>query len=287
MKQLWQFLQSIPAQLWVVILVAGISVIGSIAKKLKQQADQRKLDAIRRRAEYEAMRTGQVAPSEPQMSSEEAERRRRLEQLAAQRKAQLEELRRRREAQRQAQQAPPPRPTPPVTTSTSAPPRASTPGSRPVPTSHPSHPHPTQPHPTPQRATPRPTQPHPTRPQPTQPYQSQSRPTQSRPTQPRPTISAQQRARLEARRQQELAERLAQAARAARRSVEPQTERVMLAEDAEARDHARELERAAHKAGQSPITHLLRTPAGLRQALIAAEVLGPPMANRQGHRPDF
>lgn len=249
MNQLWNFLTGIPIQLWVVIAVFSFSAIGSIAKKLKQQAEQRKLDGRRKRAEYEAVRTGQTAPPEPDVSSEEAERRRRLEQLAAQRKAQLEELRRRREAQRQQQQ----RPMPPVQTSTTAPPP---PARRTTPPT-PARPQ-AQPRPVPQRQSPQ-------RPSP-----------QPRPQAPQ-RVSVEERVRREAYRRQQ----------AAAQPPKPQAPSAILPERVLLAEQAAEFERQAALAAKAapPVPHgiagAVRTRAGLRQALILSEVLGPPMAARQ------
>jgi hypothetical protein len=91
-------------QLVVIVLALGSGVIGTIFKKLQEQAAKKRVQDELMRREVERLRTGRDPDREDASS---AERARREAEVARRRKAQLEELRR-RAAQRGASAGPAP-----------------------------------------------------------------------------------------------------------------------------------------------------------------------------------
>ncbi|HHN77926.1 MAG TPA: hypothetical protein ENK11_04525 [Phycisphaerales bacterium] len=92
-------MNNIGSLLQIIVFIAVITgpVIGNIAKKVKEQADQRRLEAERERRKIEAIRRGQ--PVEQSASAERAPSARRDESSAAAKRAKLEALQKRRREQ--------------------------------------------------------------------------------------------------------------------------------------------------------------------------------------------
>lgn len=85
-------------QILVFVAVIAGPVIGNIAKKVKEQAERRRLEAERERRKIEAIRRGRPVeePVRPtRAETEAAAKRAKLEALQQRRRAQIEELRRR------------------------------------------------------------------------------------------------------------------------------------------------------------------------------------------------
>ncbi|MFG0304921.1 MAG: hypothetical protein ACF8Q5_01765 [Phycisphaerales bacterium JB040] len=97
MGQLWQVITNNP-QIVLFFVIIGISVLGSVGKKLSEIKQARAIQQERQRRMNEAMRTGRPVPdpSEEQAAEVEA-RKQRLAELQKRREAQLEELRKRRQ----------------------------------------------------------------------------------------------------------------------------------------------------------------------------------------------
>jgi hypothetical protein len=92
-------------------VLIGFSLLNWLVRKLREQAELKKIEAERRRREVEALRTGRgggepsptavaEARQEGAATQSDAQARARLEELAARRRAQLEELRRRQQQRR-------------------------------------------------------------------------------------------------------------------------------------------------------------------------------------------
>lgn len=248
-------------QILVFILVIAGPAVGTVARKLKTHAEAKRAEAERNRRKIEAIRTGRdtvaVQNDEtPPRSNNDQSRRARLEQLARQRQAQIEELRRRAALKRAQPGGQPGR--------QASSPQQSQPrqGRQPMnqPRSVGSHKRPTA-------------QAH-----------SSSIPQQSS---PREAIEARRRAEIARRRAEiqasrERAARLAAADRNAKASAGKPTPKTKPARSS--RRVSAEPEAVIHhdepEAAQ-PIATALRDPAGLRNAIMLTEILGPPIALRQ------
>lgn len=238
-----------------VILVMG-PVFGTIAKKAKTHADQKRLEMERNKRRVQALRTGQPFEQleREEQQSAESMRRAKLEELQRRRQEQIEELRRRhREAQARAaaQQAP----MQGAQVRTSGRPQA--PISAPVPARPPAPPQP--------------------RPQPV----ARSAQPMGSPRQTRTAADAakqreleRRRAELRARREQyERAKAQAERARAA-----PVRERPPAAPQ---RAAAPRVKAPVQAAGSASLRSVMNDPDAIRRAIIMNELLSPPMALRE------
>jgi len=264
-------------QILVFVLVIAGPAIGAIARKLKTHAEAKRAEVERNKRRIEAIRTGRLDATDPsagetRTQTEDQSRRARLEQLARQRQAQIEELRR-RAAQRRAQ-------------------TGGQSGGQP----------------TGQPAGQQRSQPQASRPQHNQPRPdgSQKRPTvQARsaaqssggrsqmpsstpvPQQsaPREAIEARRRAEIARRRAeiQALKEQAARQAAAAQRSGAAKASPAKPARSALRVSAEPEPVARVHKPllAAQPIAQTLRDPAGLRNAIVLTEILGPPVGLRR------
>lgn len=264
-------------QILVFVLVIAGPAIGAIARKLKAHAEAKRAEVERNKRRIEAIRTGRLDATDPSAGetrtpTEDQSRRARLEQLARQRQAQIEELRR-RAAQRRAQ-------------------AGGQSGGQP--TGQPAGP---------QRSQPQHSQPRPdgSQKRPTVQARSAAQSSGGRSQMPRSTPVPQQsasREAIEARRRAEIArrrteiqalkEQAARQAAAAQRAAAQRTGAAKASPAKPARSALRvsaEPEPVArvHKPmlAAQPIAQTLRDPAGLRNAIVLTEILGPPVGLRR------
>lgn len=97
MGQLWSLITNNP-QIVLFFVIIGISILGSVGKKLNEVKQARAIQQERQRRMNEAMRTGRPVPDPSDEQAAEVEaRKQRLAELQKRREAQLEELRKRRQ----------------------------------------------------------------------------------------------------------------------------------------------------------------------------------------------
>ncbi len=267
-------------QILVFVLVIAGPAIGAVARKLKAHAEAKRAEADRNRQKIESIRTGRSDASGQtaagtRTQTDDQSRRSRLEQLARQRQAQIEELRR-RAAQRRAQAGAP-------SGGQSGGQSAGSPRSQPQAS-----------RPTQSRS--QHNQPRPDGSQQRPPVQARSAAQSSggrsqmpgstpvpQQSAPREAIEARRRAEIARRRaeiqaRKEQAARNAAAQRAAAKANPAKPVRSALRVSAEPEPVARA---PRPKIAAQPIVQSLRDPAGLRNAIVLTEILGPPVGLRQ------